>query len=160
VSGLTVAQAKALQSVVRAVPQRLGLFRNVLGHEPKNAPGRGLSCSVFVHEITPTTSGLNVTSLRVTFNVRLQTPMLEDPEDDIDPELVSAAVSVMAGYAGGFTLSEIEADGIDVRAIDIRGMSGAAMTAPFGYLNHDGKVYRAVVITVPIIINDVLAESA
>jgi hypothetical protein len=160
VSGLTVAQFQALQAVVRAVPQRLGLFRNTLGHEPKNAPGRGLTCSVFLHEIAPTTSGLASTSLKVTFNVRLQMPMLDDPEDDIDPTLGSAAVSVMAGYAGGFSLTDVDTVGIDVRSVDIRGMAGTPMVAPFGYLDHDGKKYRAVLITVPLIINHVLTESA
>ena len=158
-SGLTIVQAKALQSIVRAVPARTGLFTNVGGREPKNAPGRDLTCWVFCNGIEPIRSGQSSTSLRVTFHVRLQVPMLQEPEDDIDPILMSAAVTVMAGYAGGFTLSAVEADGIDVRAIDIRGMERVSMGAAFGYRDQDGRKYRAVVVQVPILLNDVLTEA-
>jgi hypothetical protein len=159
VSGLTVEQARALRDIVKSVPNRLGLFRNTLGAEPKNAPGMGITCSVFCHAVTPILrSSIAATSLRVEFHVRLQIPWSTAPEEDLDPVLMSAAVAVMGGYAAGLRLSPAEAAGIDVRAIDIRGMEGVSMAAPFGTLDHDGKKYRAVLITVPILLNNVLTE--
>jgi hypothetical protein len=145
------AAVRALLDAVVSHAQDLGVFDRVNYHEPKNAPGRGLSCSVWVQSIqaVPAASGLAAVSGRVTLNIRLYTSMLAEPQDDIDKLLLSAATTLLGEYSGNFTL------GGTVRDIDLMQLNAQA-----GYLQQDGKVFRVIVITLPIVINDIWGEVA
>ena len=55
----------------------LGLFDTVTSHEPKNAPGNGLWCAIWVQGIGPVpSSGLASVSGRVELRVRIGSSML------------------------------------------------------------------------------------
>jgi hypothetical protein len=145
--------AIAVRNLLDAVvshAQGLGQFDRVNYHEPKNAPGRGLSCSVWVQSIEPvTSSGLASTSGRVTLNARIYTSMTAEPQDDIDKQILAAATVLLGEYSGSFTL------GGTVRDIDLMQMGAQA-----GYLQQDGKVFRVMVVVLPIIINDLWTQVA
>jgi hypothetical protein len=131
----------------------LGDFARVNRHEPKSAPGRDLSCSIWVDNIAPVkSSGLSAVSGRVTFTARVYNPMLSEPQDDIDPAILAATCDLMAAYSGGFTL-----DGT-VRDIDLLGADGPALAAQAGYIQQDNRLFRTMDTTIPIVINDMWLE--
>lgn len=131
-----------------------GHFEYVNGHEPKNAPGNGLTCAVWVDGIQPVrSSGLSSTTGRLTLNVRLYSPMQAEPQDAIDPALVTALDVLLTAYSGDFQL------GGDARHIDLLGAHGTALTALAGYLTQDGSVYRVYTVTLPVIVNDLWEQA-
>lgn len=150
------AAVRSLYSQVVSHCATLGLFDRVAAHEPKNAPGNGLNASVWVQEIIPVprASGLAATSGKVTLNIRIQSNMLKEPQDDIDREILTAATTLLAEYSGNFTL------GGTVRDVDLLGMYGAPLGAQAGYLNQDNRMYRVMTVTLPIVINDLWSQSA
>jgi hypothetical protein len=131
-----------------------GYFERVNTHEPKNAPGHGLSCAAWVEKVTPALSGLNQTSVQVTFKVRLFSNMVAEPQDGIDPELTRALDAMMSLYSGDFTF-----DGT-VYAVDLLGSEGEGLHAEAGYVEVDKKLYRIFDITVPVTVNDVWTQTA
>lgn len=128
-----------------------GLFERVNTHEPTNAPGNGLTCALWADRIGPVrSSGLNSTSARIIFNVRIYSNMNAEPQDAIDPNVIKAVDTLFTAYSGDFTL------GVDdVRHIDLLGVYGIPLEARAGYLKQDGSEYRVVTISVPVIVNDV-----
>lgn len=144
------AAVQALFDAVQSQAMTLGLFERVNTHEPKNAPGLGLSCSIWVQSVKPvSSSGLASVSGEVTFHLRVYSSMLAEPQDSIDPEVMSAALTLMAAYAGAFTL------GGTVRNVDVM-----QTTLEAGYLNQDHRIFRVMVVALPIIINDLWDEVA
>lgn len=135
--------------------QATALFDQVTGHEPKNAPGNGLTASIWVGEIEPIEASSVVSaSVVVVFNVRLYSSFLSDPYDSIDPNLVKALDTLLTAYIGDFEL------GGNARNVDVFGSSGYKLKSTPGYVNQDNKLYRVFVITVPVIVNDVWDEAA
>lgn len=133
----------------------LGLFESVNSHEPKAAPGNGINCAVWVDTISPVkTSGMAATSGKVTLNVRMYLDFLSKPEDQIDPQLLTATTTLLNAYTGDLDLGQT------VRAIDLIGMEGTPMSAKAGYVNIDNHLYRAYTITLPVIINDLWTQGA
>jgi hypothetical protein len=132
-----------------------GLFDRVSGHEPKNPPGSGLSCAFWVQAIAPVqaASGLAITSGRLEFNARLYSSFIQQPEDAIDPNLVSAVDVLLSAYSGDFEL------GGNVRNVDLLGQAGPALSAQAGYLTQGGKTYRVFTIVIPVIVNDLWGQS-
>lgn len=134
-----------------------GLFDRPVGiHEPKNAPGRGLTCAIWVQRVGPVAarSGLATTSARVVLNVRLYMPMLHHPADETDPILVGATDTLMTAYSGDFTL------GGAVAEVDLLGAYGVELDAVSGYLAQDSQMFRIVTITLPLILNDQWPQAA
>lgn len=132
-----------------------GLFDRVSTHEPKTAPGTGLTAAVWLARIRPWPggSGLASVTLRLEYNVRLYTSMLAEPQDEIDPELTWANVAVMALFSDDFDL-----DG-SIRNVDLEGESGEPLSSQAGYLNQDGKLMRVIDVLLPLIVNDVFDEN-
>lgn len=142
--------ASALFSALESHAMSLGVFKRVNTHEPENAPGTGLSCSITLGPVaaTPGASGLNAVSGTITFQVMIFNPMQQKPLDGIDPAIL-AAVSVLLGeYSGSFTL------GGTVRDIDL-----LSLRADPVYVNQDGTEFRVEQITVPIVVNDLWGMS-
>ncbi|MBH1939007.1 hypothetical protein I5Q34_32920 [Streptomyces sp. AV19] len=132
-----------------------GHFERVNGHEPQNAPGRGLTAAVWVDGITAArTSGLGSASARLIFNVRLYTSAIQEPADAIDPNLLTATDALLRAYVGDFDL------GGTVRQVDVFGQHGAALEARAGYIQQDGALLRVITITLPVIVNDLWDEVA
>ncbi len=146
----------ALRDQVVSHAMTLGLFDKVAEHEPKNAPGNGLFCAIWVDTIEPLpdASGLAATSGRVAFHIRIMTNMLQEPEGLIDGDILIAATTLIGEYSGHFTL------GGTVRDVDLLGAHGDPLKGQAGYLDIDRKLYRVMVVTLPIIINDLWVQNA
>lgn len=138
----------------------LGVFGRVNRHEPKSAPGKGLNAAIWVQGLGPAPggSGLAATSVRAEFAVRVFQDMLSDPQDAIDPAVLTAVDALMSAYSSAFTLSL--ASTVDVRMIDLLGAYGEPLRAQAGYLNQDNRLYRVMTVFVPLIINDVWTQGA
>lgn len=132
-----------------------GYFQRVNKHEPKSAPGQGLTCSIWASGIAPVaSSGLDSTSVRLEFTVRLMQNFVSEPEDLIDSTLITALDVLFRAYSGDFSF------GASVRHVDLIGAEGAPLEARAGYVNQDNKNYRIFDITLPVIVNDVWEQEA
>jgi hypothetical protein len=134
--------------------QMSGYFDKIQTHEPKSAPGYGLTAAVWFLSLSPVPSGsgLDKTSARLALTVRLFSNMLMEPQDLIDPNLMRAASNLIRRWHDNF---DFDLDPM-VRNVDCLGAYGEALSAISGYVEHEqGKIYRIIDITVPIIINDV-----
>lgn len=130
-----------------------GYFDRVNKHEPKNAPGHGLSASIWAQSLGPARgqSGLRSTTALLILNVRIMSNMLQEPQDDIDPQILEATSGLVGAYSGDFTLGGL------IRNVDLLGQVSQGLRADAGYLTiggSDGGMYRVMVISVPMIIND------
>lgn len=144
----------AIINVLQSHAQSTGLFDRVNTHEPKNAPGNGLTAVITVDTIVPYNSGLISTTVVTTFMVRLLIGMLTEPQDSIDTTIVDACDVLVTAYSGDFEL------GSQARCIDLLGETGTSLNAKAGYINIDNKTYRVMDIIVPVIINDVWTQGA
>lgn len=128
-----------------------GRFEKVNGHEPKNAPGNGLTAAVWVQRLAPLAlqSGLAATSALLLVNLRIYQNMLAEPQDAIDPNVVAAVDALVTAYSGDFTLDGLVAD------VDLLGRHGTALAAEAGYLSQDNKMFRVMTLTVPLVLNNV-----
>jgi hypothetical protein len=146
--------AAAILDKLVSLGQETGLFDEVLGHEPNSAPALqdALTLAVWAGPVAPIgeQSGLNSASLRWEMQGRVYISAWGEPQDAIDPRIVSATTSYFSSLAGSFTLGGL------VRCIDLYGMSGDGMRAVPGYIEQDKKVYRAMELLIPLLVNDVL----
>lgn len=133
-----------------------GLFDSVNGHEPKAAPGSGLTAAVWPQTIGPArgASGLSTTSVRLPLMVRLYTLITQEPADAIDPTMVTAIDVLMGAYSGDFTLGGL------IRSVDLLGAFGDPLGGQAGYLMQGGEEYRVWDITLPLIVNDLWDQEA
>lgn len=132
------------------------LFDRVNAHEPKNKPGRGLTCAIWIDRIEPARgrSGLTATDARVVFNVRVYTNMLQNPQDAIDPSVMNAVDLLFEAYSGDFQLGDTS------RFIDLLSATqGHPLFAQSGYINIDNMVYRVMTITVPVIVENAWTQA-
>lgn len=150
------AAINALFAEVVSQAQALGVFDRVNAHEPKSAPGRGLSCSFtgLEFEALPQVSGLGATSGAVIFTARIFSSFLTKPEDQIDPNLLAAACALIAAYSDGFTL------GGTVMAVDLLGISGQRLSGKFAYVEQDSKMFRIFDLTVPVVVDAMFTQEA
>jgi hypothetical protein len=134
----------------------LGVFDTVNAHEPKSAPGSGVSCSLWFSKLEPIglASGLASASCLIEFQFRIYTSMLQEPQDGIDPLVLFASDQLFAALVGGFSL------GGNVRQVDVFGAYGEGLRAQAGYLTQDNKLFRVIDIHCPLVINDVYTETA
>jgi len=132
-----------------------GMFSNVSGFEPKSAPGTGLTAALWLDSLTPipAASGLSATAARLTFRLRIYTSMLSEPQDAIDPEVLTATQVLIVAYSGDFTLGGL------VRNVDLLGAHGQSLSAQAGYLNQDGRLMRVMDLTIPLVINDIATQA-
>lgn len=146
----------AILSALQSHALSLGQFERVGTHEPKTSPRNGLTCAIWLQGIepAPTQSGLDSTSVCLTFNVRLFTSMLQEPQDAIDPRMVKAIDALCRAYSGDFTL-----DGL-VECVDLLGMASRGLGGQAGYLNYGGKELRVFTLTLPLIVSDLWEQDA
>lgn len=132
-----------------------GLFSDVSGHEPKSAPLGRLHAALWLGEIRPAArqSGLNSTTSRLVFQIRIAQNMMSEPADDVDLDILVATMTLMTAYSGDFDLGGTAA------YIDLLGAHGDPMFAKAGYLDQDKRLYRIMVLTIPIILNDVFSQA-
>lgn len=132
-----------------------GYFDRVNGHEPKNAPGNGLTAAVWIQSLrpVPSGSGLRATTGRLVVSVRIYSNMIQEPQDAIDPNIAAAVDALLSAYSGDFEF------GANVRNVDLLGSAGVPLSAEAGYLNVSGTMYRVMTITLPLIINDLWSQA-
>ncbi len=145
----------AILDAARAHAMALGRFERVSQHEPKNAPGSGLTCAIWADSIQPVAaaSGLAATSARLVLMVRVYTSMLAEPQDEIDPAVIAAVDALIGAYHSDFTLGGL------VRNVDVLGQHGAPLAAQAGYLNQDNRIFRVMTITLPLIVSDAWTQA-
>lgn len=150
------AAVNALISSIISHAMTLGIFQAVNSHEPKAPPGSGLRYGVWADRIEPiaAASGLASTTGYVVAQGRIYGNMLQKPEDDIDPRMLTAATTLLGAYSGDFNF------GATVRNVDLLGMHGAKLMAQAGYVNVSGGLYRVMTITIPVVINDMWSQVA
>lgn len=143
---------KAIMSAVASHAAASGYFDRVTLHEPKNKPGNGLSAAVWVQFLgpVPAGSGLRATTALVLVNVRVMSNMLQEPQDEIDPNILDAVDALITAYSADFTLGGL------VRNVDLLGQTGQRLQATAGYLpmGNPPTMYRVMTINVPLIVND------
>lgn len=135
----------------------LGRFETVVAHAPDAIPLTGVHAAVEFDRIAPArrSSGLNVTSVVMTFGVTVYASIDQEPADDIDTAIVEAADALLAAYVAGFTL------GGAVRNVDVRGeQGGEGLTAVGDYVAVGGVNARVIMIGVPLVVNGVWSEAA
>lgn len=133
-----------------------GRFERVNGHDPDSPPGTGLTVAVWSDYIgpAPSGSGLAATTARVVFMVRIYSSVMQEPQDDIDPNLDAACDALMTAYSADFELGGL------VRNVDLLAQTGAAMSAQAGWVTYpNGALYRTKTITLPVIVNDAWPQS-
>lgn len=127
-----------------------GVFERVNLHEPKSAPGNGLTADVWIDrlEATPLASGLAVTAAVLTVNLRVYGSAMALPADSIDPNMLTAVDVLMTAYVGDFTLGGL------IRNVDVLGEHGELLAAQAGYVELDHKMFRVMTIRLPLVVND------
>jgi hypothetical protein len=132
----------------------LGHFDRVNTHEPKSAPGRGLTAALWVQRVRAVArvSGLSTTSAYLLFQLRIYSDMLQEPQDGIDPNVIKAVDAVINEYNGDFRLNGT------VMHVDILGQHGSPLGAEAGYLKQDNRLYRIVDIALPMVVADVWTQ--
>lgn len=151
----TEAQITAILQALESHVAASGWFERVNRHEPKNAPGNGLTAAIWVQALRPVAlaSGLDATAALLLANIRLYSPMMAEPQDEIDPNLTGATSALVGSISGDFTLGGL------IRNVDLLGAHGTPLSAEAGYLEQDRKLFRVYTITVPLVANDVWSQS-
>lgn len=159
-SSVNTLPAKAIQQALASHAMSLGQFDSLVGmHEPRMRPTSDLHAALWLNGVTPIrTSGLNVVSVRMELLFRLYAPGEQEPQDDMDAVLLTAADRFMASLCGDFDLDDHVASGL-VRMIDIFGAYGQGLTAAAGWARWSDGMSRVVTITIPVICNDVWSEA-
>lgn len=145
-------------TVLRAVATPLeasGRFDRVVLGEPKSAPGTGLSASVFISDLytVPARSGLATVSLRLEVCARVMLGMLTEPQESIEPAILSAVEDTWDLTFDDFDLGET------VAHVDILGAYGERARCRFGYITLDSTMYRIADVFIPLILKDELTEA-
>ena len=138
------AAVNALIDGVASIAMDTGAFRSVNTHEPKSAPGSGLRLAIWAQTVEPiaAASGLASTSGYVVLQARAYGNMLQKPEDEIDPRLMTAATVLIGAFSADFTLGGL------VRNVDLP-VRAEQVDVTIG-----GTMYRIFTVTVPCVVND------
>jgi hypothetical protein len=145
-----------IRSQLTSHAQGLGIFDQVLGHEPVSPPGSGLTYAIWLGTLAPSAqnSGLSSTSARLAVNGRIYLPADTEPMNDVDLQLINAADLLIGAYTGDFEL------GGNVRNLDLLGANGVPLQAEFRYLQLGSTTYRTANLNLPMIVNDVWTQGA
>jgi hypothetical protein len=134
-----------------------GLFEYVAGHAVISAHASGLAWWCYVERIQPwaARSGLATTSAVLTYRVMVtMNTTTYEPLDDVDPAVTGATDALLRLYVGDFTLSGL------VSNVDVFGAGGRRLAAEAGWMTlADGGRYRSMIITLPLVINDLWDEA-
>jgi hypothetical protein len=134
--------------------QTLGFFEQVLTHEPKSAP-TSTTYVVFLDQVVPfkERSGLSSVSAVVMFMGRIYLDFIQQPEDNIDRDMLMALDALMVQYIGDLDLGDSEVE------LDVLGQYTTGLISKAGYIKHDNTLYRVIDISLPVIVNDVWTEA-
>jgi hypothetical protein len=156
-SNFNQAAVLSLFAALKSQAEESGLFRRVLGHEPRSAPGNGLTYALWLGpaiEPVARASGLNITTGRIVFYGRIYVPFLEKSEDQIETDMLRAVLQMIGFYSGALTI------GGTVMEIDLLGSYGTPLECgTVGYLDLGGSYYRVADFTIPVIITDLWPQA-
>lgn len=145
----------AILQAVESHALTLGQFERVNMHEPKNAPGTGLTCAIWTEHLEAIrSSGLDSTSAVLRVFIRIYSNMRSEPVDMIDPNVIAATSLLFDEFAGDFEFGGL------IRQVDLLGSAGVPMQARAGYIEQDKVLFRCMTITLPLIINDAWNQEA
>jgi hypothetical protein len=147
------AAVNAILDRVVSASMTLGVFDTVNQHEPKQSPGSGFTCAVWVDSIRPIRrSSVDAISGVLSLRIRAYTPFQQQPFDQIDPQIITAVSTLIGAFSADFDFGQL----VNVRCIDIMGGegSGEMLDARAGYLEIDRRMYRIMTIRLPVIVND------
>lgn len=145
------AAAKDLYSALASHAKSLKVFARVNEHAPDNAPGNGVSVSIELApwDPYPAGSGMDATTGKISFTFQIWSSWLQKPKDGIDPQVLGALADLVASLSGDITLTG------QVRNIDLMGMHAEPGYVP----DFEGKPFRVINLTVPIVINDMFTQA-
>ncbi len=151
-----VFDVRGIISALETHAMSLGKFESVNLHEPKSAPGNGVTCAIWLSDYaaSPLSSGMATTSIRAEWSVRIYHAAFTSTPDMIDPTVMEAVHDFCVALAGDFTLGGL------VQSVDIMGRHGERVRARPGYQNIDGKIFRVMTILVPVIVDNVWDQVA
>lgn len=155
-------QGQALFTAIQSGGQKLGVFDQVVTHEPKSAPQGLPALAVWLAPVTPlgTASGLGATSGRISLAGRIYIPDTTKPEDVVDAKLLGLISALFGWVTGGFTLIDPVTSQPLVMEVDLLGHFGEPLAAVPGYLEQDGKFFRVANLTIPLIVSDLWQQVA
>jgi hypothetical protein len=158
---LTQQVIKLLYTALGDIAKQSNLFDRVDDHESRNPPGRGLTALVLMGGFEPVGrgSGLQSTTGRLEFTVRIAGPRMAAPDGKTDQAVLYAAAFLMAAFNADLDLDEVVPDGL-VRCVDVLGMYGSALRMQPGWITDSEGQYRVAELTVPLILNDVFPQGA
>lgn len=129
-----------------------GRFETVNGHEPDPVIRSGITGAVWPQEGAAVRGpGLRTTGIRQTLWIRLFTPGLQQPRDDIDPAMMAALTHLLAEYHSDLTFGGL------VRSIDVKGMHGQPLSWQSGWTLD--QTLRMITIRLPLIIDQLWNQS-
>lgn len=143
----------ALLDGLKSHAQALGMFERVIGHEPHNAPGSGLSCAIWAGPVDPVGSSLVSTTTRVEFTARMYVPGTS-PDDSTETTILALVDGMCGSLTGDFTVGGL------ARQVDCLGEAGAPLAAKLGWVVMEGQQYRIADVTIPLIVNDLWTQGA
>lgn len=146
----------AILAALRSMAERSGKFETVQGSEPKSTPGNGVTGAFWFTALdpVPAASGLASTAIRLVMTLRIYIPSTAQPQDAIDPQIISAAGAMFTALSGGFTLGGL------IEEIDLLGAYGEPLSGRPGWLPFGDEKFRTIDILIPIIVTDEYIQAA
>jgi hypothetical protein len=134
-----------------------GIYEAVTGHGVVEPHAGGLAWWCMVDDIFPYAagSGLNTVTACVVYKIiTTLNDSTTDPQELVDPLVANGADALLRLYMSNFTLGGL------VRNVDIMGAAGVRVSAKAGWMTLDNARYRAMIITLPLIVNNLWDEVA
>lgn len=133
-----------------------GLYEATSGHAVIAPHGPGLAWWCMVDSITPYAAGSSLNTVSAVVVYKIMTTLnstTAEPQDLVDPAVANGADALMRLYMANFTLGGL------VRNVDIMGAAGTKCAMQAGWMTLDTARYRAMIITLPLIVSDLWAEA-
>lgn len=133
-----------------------GLYEAVSGHAVITAHGPGLAWWCMVEKMFPYAGGSGLNTVTACVVYKIMTTLNDsttDPQDLVDPAVANAADALLRLYLGDFTLGGL------IRNVDVFGAAGTPLVAQAGWMTLDAARYRAMIITLPLIVNNLWDEA-
>ncbi len=142
-------------ATLRSHAQATKSFRATMTHEPVRPPSSGHSWAAWLYGMDPVAraSGLDVTSMRIEFQIRMYVPYNAPTSagaDAVDDEIADRVDMLFGAYIGDFKITERN------HTIDVQGAYGEALRVRTGWATYPPSTqFRITDIFVPIILWDV-----
>lgn len=138
---------------------RTASFDVTMSHEPRKAPGSGFTFACWINQMDPVAraSGLNVTSIRIEWMVRLFMPYVGPNADELnnmDRDMSLRVGMLFAAFSGDFEITPQN------HTIDLLGAYGEPLRMRAGFATFEKTPFRIADVLVPVILFDVFDQSS